>query len=75
MLTLNGITDAATVVGLNIGSPFPSIAGKESGRVAAVGVDVRFFADLWDLAVPERTRCRLHLEGLVRLMPDWPMPG
>ncbi|MFF3057390.1 hypothetical protein [Streptomyces sp. NPDC057909] len=72
-LTLNGITDAVTLVRLNIGGPFPSIARKESGHVAAVSIDVRFFAGLWDLAIPEHMRCQVHLEGLVRLMPDWPM--
>ncbi|MFD9001488.1 hypothetical protein ACFV0T_11045 [Streptomyces sp. NPDC059582] len=74
MLTLNGITDIATLIRLNVGAPFPLIAGKKMGHVAAVGVDVRFLAGLWDLAVPGRTRCQLHLEGLVRLMPDWPVP-
>ncbi|MFE2585520.1 hypothetical protein [Streptomyces sp. NPDC059378] len=74
MLTLNGITGAVTLTRLNIVGPFPSIAGREPGQVAAVRVDVRFPAGLWDLAVPEHTRCQVHLEGLVRLLPVWPAP-
>ncbi|MFF3462408.1 phosphatase PAP2 family protein [Streptomyces sp. NPDC002619] len=73
-LTLNGITDAVTLLRLNVVGPFSSIAGKESGHVVAVGIDVRFFAGLWDLAIAEHTRCQVHLEGQVRLVPDWPMP-
>lgn len=74
VLTLNGVTDIATLERLNVGDPSPLIPGKKSGHVAAVGVDVRFLASLWGLAVPKHTRCRLHLEGLVRLRPDWPVP-
>ncbi|MDX2707588.1 hypothetical protein PV350_32790 [Streptomyces sp. PA03-6a] len=67
MLTLNGITDAAALVRLDI-------AGRGPGRAVTVGVDVRFLAGLWDLAAPEHTWCRLHLEAQVREMPGRPMP-
>ncbi|MFD8079424.1 hypothetical protein ACFV3E_43190 [Streptomyces sp. NPDC059718] len=67
MLTLNGITDVAALVRLDI-------AGRGPGRDVTVGVDVRFLAELWDLALPEHTRCRVHLEGRVREMPGRPMP-
>ncbi|WP_345651150.1 hypothetical protein [Streptomyces siamensis] len=73
ILTLNGITDAATLVRLNIGGSYLSITGKGAGRVAAVDVDIRFSAGLWGLLVPEHTRCRVHLEGPAHLIPDWPM--
>jgi hypothetical protein len=74
MLTLNGITDAAPLIRLDIASPFPYVAGREPGHIAGVGVDVHFFAGLWGLDLPERARCRVHLEGPVRLLPDWPTP-
>ncbi|MFE5139988.1 hypothetical protein ACFRDV_20280 [Streptomyces fagopyri] len=28
--------------------------------------------ELWGLALTEGTRCRVHLEGPARLLPDWP---
>ncbi|MEU4097839.1 hypothetical protein [Streptomyces sp. NPDC026673] len=74
MLTLNGITDVAALGRLSVVGPFPSVAGRGSGHAATLGVDVRFLAGLWGLAVPEHTRCHVHLEGRVRVMPDWPMP-
>ncbi|MFF3563665.1 hypothetical protein ACFYXS_26805 [Streptomyces sp. NPDC002574] len=74
MLTLNGITDVAPLLRLSIAEPLPYTAGSERGQAAAVGLDVHFFAGLWGLAVPARTRCRVHLEGPVRLLPDWPVP-
>lgn len=72
MLTLNGITDAAPPIRLDIAGPSPAVAGEQRGRTAGLGVDVHFFAGLWDLALPEHTRRRLHLEGPVRVLPDWP---
>ncbi|MGV9245309.1 hypothetical protein [Streptomyces sp. NPDC003710] len=74
MLTLNGITDAAPLIRLDIAGPFPYVTGREPGDTAALGVDVHFLAGLWGLALPRRARCRVHLEGPVRLLPDWPTP-
>ncbi|MFI2304329.1 hypothetical protein ACH5AL_36705 [Actinacidiphila glaucinigra] len=74
MLTLNGVTDVAALVRLDVvGSPAPG-AGQAPGRSATVGVDVRFWAGLWNLAVPQSTRCQVYLEGRVRVLPDWPLP-
>ncbi|MFJ4849264.1 MULTISPECIES: hypothetical protein [unclassified Streptomyces] len=58
LLTLNGVTDTAPLVRLDL-----------AGRL---GVDVHFYAGLWGLALPAHTRCRMHLEGPVRLLPAWP---
>ncbi|MFJ5215740.1 hypothetical protein ACIP98_13565 [Streptomyces sp. NPDC088354] len=74
MLTLNGITDVAPLLRLSIAEPLPYTAGRARGRAAAVGLDVHFLAGLWGLAVPPHTRCRVHLEGPARLLPDWPVP-
>ncbi|MGW9027715.1 hypothetical protein ACWGQ5_26840 [Streptomyces sp. NPDC055722] len=74
MLTLNGITDAAHLIRLDSASLFPYVAGREPGHTAGVGVDVHFFAGLWGLDLSERARCRMHLEGPIRLLPDWPTP-
>ena len=74
MLTLNGITDAAPLIRLGIAGPFPYVAGRKPGDTAGLGVDVHFLAGLWGLALPQRARCRVHLEGPVRLLPDWPTP-
>ncbi|WP_377267623.1 hypothetical protein [Peterkaempfera sp. SMS 1(5)a] len=75
ILTLNGITDAAPLARLDISDPLPYVAGSASGHAAAVGVDIHFFAGLWNLAMPARTRCRVHLEAPLRLLPDWPVPS
>ncbi|MFI6356149.1 hypothetical protein ACIBJF_26530 [Streptomyces sp. NPDC050743] len=72
MLTLNGITDAVPLGRLNVVGPLPSIAGG-GGHVAAVGVDVPFRARVWGLALPRQTWCHVHVEGLVRLLPQWPV--
>ncbi|MFI6495185.1 hypothetical protein [Streptomyces sp. NPDC050564] len=72
MLTLNGITDAVRLGRLNGVGPLPSIAGG-GGHVAAVGVDVPFRASAWGLALPKRTWCHVHLEGLVHLVSQWPV--
>ncbi|MGI5134073.1 MULTISPECIES: hypothetical protein [unclassified Streptomyces] len=74
MLTLNGITDAAPLIRLAIADHFPYVAGREPGHTAGVGVDVYFLAGFWGLDLPERARCRMHLEGPIRLLPDWPTP-
>lgn len=72
VLTLNDITDVVTLVRLSIIGPIPYAAGRERGHAAVVAIDVRFSAGLWGLAVAESTRCRVHLECLARLLPDWP---
>ncbi|MFG2476339.1 hypothetical protein [Streptomyces fagopyri] len=72
VLTLNGITDVVPLVRLSIVGPIPYVAGSEQGHAAAVAIDLRFSAGLWGLAVAEGTRCRVHLEVLARLLPDWP---
>ncbi|MEU1542121.1 hypothetical protein ABZ461_29240 [Actinacidiphila glaucinigra] len=75
MLTLNGVTDVAALVRLDVvGTPAPGAGQAPAGRSATVGVDVRFWAGLWNLAVPESTRCQVYLEGRVRVLPGWPMP-
>ncbi|MDX2701369.1 phosphatase PAP2 family protein [Streptomyces sp. PA03-6a] len=70
VLTLNGITDVVPLVRFDIADTLPHVADADSGRAAAV--DVHFFAGLWDLPIPARTKCRVHLEGPARLLPDWP---
>ncbi|MFE2545708.1 hypothetical protein [Actinacidiphila glaucinigra] len=72
MLTLNGITDVVPLVRLDIAYTLPHVADADSGRAAAIGVDVHFYAALWDLPITARTKCRLRLEGSARLLPDWP---
>ncbi|MEV6054872.1 hypothetical protein [Streptomyces sp. NPDC052107] len=72
MLTLNGITDAVPLGRLNVVGPLRSIADG-GGHVAAVGVDVPFRASVWGLALPRHTWCHVHLEGLVHLLPRWPV--
>ncbi|MFE2546064.1 hypothetical protein [Actinacidiphila glaucinigra] len=78
MLTLNGVTDVAALVRLDVaGMSAPGAgpgAGQSTGHAVTVGVDVRFWAGLWNLAVPEGTRCQVYLEGRVRVLPDWPLP-
>lgn len=75
LLTLNGITDAADLAGMNVTGPLPSIAGSAPRRVAAFGLDVRFTAGAWGLAGGAgRMRCRIRLEGLAQLRSDWPAP-
>ncbi|WP_405769462.1 hypothetical protein OG539_33370 [Actinacidiphila glaucinigra] len=74
MLTLNGVTDVAALVRLDVVGMSPPGAAQAPGRTATVGVDVRFWASLWNLAVPESTRCQVRLEGRVRVLPGWPVP-
>ncbi|MFF7216903.1 hypothetical protein ACFZAU_41400 [Streptomyces sp. NPDC008238] len=74
LLTLNGITDVVPLIRLDLASPFPYPTGGERGPTTGVGVDVEFLAGLWNLPLPGRARCRVHLEGSAQLLPDWPMP-
>ncbi|QFZ72971.1 hypothetical protein GFH48_06585 [Streptomyces fagopyri] len=72
VLTLNGITDVTPLARLSIANPFLVSVGSERGRAAAADLDVHFLGRLWDLAVAERTRCQLHLEGSFSVLPHWP---
>lgn len=73
ILTINGITDVASLARLDVANPFPCDVGTERGRAAPAGLDVHFVARLWDLAFPGRTRCQVHLEGSFRVLPHWPL--
>ncbi|MGW2695057.1 phosphatase PAP2 family protein [Streptomyces sp. NPDC001296] len=72
MLTLNGVTDAVPLGRLNVVGPLPSIADG-GGHVAAVRVDVPFRASVWGLARTPHTRCHVHLQAQVRVLPQWPV--
>ncbi len=74
VLTVNGITDVTPLARLTIAKPSPCSVGKERGRTAVASLDVHFLARLWDLTVPEHTRCQVHLEGSFRILPHWPLP-
>ncbi|MFF2999818.1 hypothetical protein ACFVTC_35525 [Streptomyces sp. NPDC057950] len=74
VLTVNGITDVTPLARLNIANPSTCSVGKERGRTAVASLDVHFLAGLWDLMVPEHTRCQVHLEGSFRILPHWPLP-
>ncbi|MFG3590324.1 hypothetical protein [Streptomyces sp. NPDC047990] len=68
VLTINGITDIASLARLDVADPFPCPVGDGQGHAAATRLDVHFVARLWNMAVPERTRCQVHLEGPFRVL-------
>lgn len=74
VLMVNGITDVTPLARLNIAKPSRCSVGKERGHTAVASLDVHFLARLWDLTVPEHTRCQVHLEGSFRILPHWPSP-
>lgn len=74
VLTINGITDVTSLACLDVADPSPYSVGMGRGTTAVASLDVHFVARLWDLAVPEHTRCQVHLEGLFHVLPHWPLP-
>ncbi len=78
MLTLNGITDRAVPLRLSLFGPLPPDEGGADAErevpTAVVGIDVRLSASAWRLPLPAYARCHVHLEGVMRMLPEWPLP-
>lgn len=72
MRTFNGMTDAVLLGRLNVLGRLLSIADGGS-HLAAAGIDMPLHASPGDLTLPRRTWCPVHLVGLMRLLPQWPV--